>query len=288
MRYLITGASGFLGTKLTELLISAIGNHVTVLKHNTGAFEKSVRVVSGNVIDYDSLVKAFQNIDIIIHCAAVINGSSKESYLKVNYQGTSNLLLAAREAKVKKFVYISSWSASALGGNYALSKFLAENEVKKYPNYLIVRPADIYSLKKSHLHNYIRTIKKLPFIPVFGKGNYKVSPVFIDDIVKIIIKIIDTQKNKTFTVTGPDVFTFVEFNKLIMKKLKLSKPIIHIPYYPAYIIVRLLDILRIPFFMNTEQFVRLTSEKNLPERSEKSFTRGFFPFESALKRFVGL
>lgn len=284
MRYLITGASGLLGTKLTEFLISVIGNHVTVLKHNTGAFEKSVRVVSGNVIDYDSLVKASQNIDIIIHCAAVINGSSKESYLKINYQGTLNLLRAAREAKIKKFVYISSWSASTLGGNYALSKLLAENEVKKYPNYLIVRPADIYSLKRSHLHNYIRTIKKLAFIPVFGKGNYKVSPVFIDDLVKTIIKIIDTRKNKIFTITGPDVFTFVEFNKLIMKKLKFTKPIIHIPYYPAYIIVRLLDILRIPFFMNTEQFMRLTSEKNLPERSEKSFTRGFFPFENALKR----
>ncbi len=286
MRYLITGASGLLGGRLMEYLLLGKKNHITVLKHNADIpNNKLVKTVPGNILDTDSLIAASKNIDIIVHCAALINGNSQTDYLKVNFLGTKNLLRAARLNKVTKFVYISSWSASKTSGNYGLSKYLAENEVKRFSNYIIVRPVDIYSLSKSHLLNYIQVVKKLPFIPIFGKGLYMVSPLFVDDLVTAIVYIIKNYTNKTFTITGPEIFTFVEFNKLLLSKLKIKRPFLYVPYYPASIIVRLFDSLGIPFFMNCEQFVRLTSEKRLPGSLEKTLTRGFLRFESVLDKF---
>lgn len=283
MRFLITGASGLLGGRLTECLLLGKKNHITVLKHIAAIpRNKSVRIVSGNLLDLDSLTSASQNIDIIVHCAALINGNSRSDYLQVNLAGTKNLLRAAKINKVKKFVYISSWSASKTSGHYGLSKFMAEQEVREFSSHIIVRPADIYSLTKSHLINYIRVLKKLPAVPIFGKGLYVVSPLFVDDLVTAIIYIIKNYSNKTLTITGPEIFTFVEFNKLLLNRLKLQRPFLYIPYYPAYIIVRLFESLGIPFFMNSEQFIRLTSEKRLPGSLESFPATGFLSFESAL------
>lgn len=106
----VTGASGHIGVNLLPLLIKR-GYQVRVLVHkNSAAFEGlDVTPVYGDLLDKASLVECIDGAEICIHLAGVITLEKKsEEVLRVNIEGTRNLLEASRELGVKKFIFFSS------------------------------------------------------------------------------------------------------------------------------------------------------------------------------------
>ncbi len=263
MRYLITGSTGLLGNEFVKKL-NEKNNQIKCLIHTQKSQfsnNKNILKVHGDLLDYSTLISASKSVDIIIHCAAVINVKKNTDYYLINTQGTSNLIKVAETSKVKQFIYISSWAVDPKGGDYSNSKLQAETEIRKYPNYLIIRPSDIYSKTKSHLINFIKSLSSYPIIPIIGDGNYKVSPIFVDDLVNSVLFLMKNKGNTTNTILGPKVYTFNEFTQLILKTLNLKKPIIHIDKLISYPIIFLADKFGIPLPLNIEKFRRLTSEK---------------------------
>lgn len=288
MNYLITGANGLVGYSIVDYLRSKNANITCLIHKNSndlGKF-KNLIIKQGNLLDNKSLLNACKNVDIIIHCAATINAKRHSEYFGINHQGTSNLLNAAYKNRVKLFIYLSSWAASKAGGAYSYSKLLAEKEVQKYPNYLIVRPADIYSETKSHLINFIRTINSYPIVPIIGDGTYQVSPLFVKDLVKAIF-ISQTERNQLFTVVGPRVYTFKDITKLILRKLNKKKLIIYLPKSIMFSLVYSFDTLHINFPFNSEKLKRLTTVKKI-ENVFDFGKAGLIPlkFEDALDKFL--
>lgn len=272
MRYLITGSSGLLGQEIIKYL-SKTSSQIRCLVHqnNLQFNNKKIELVHGNITNKKSIELICKNVDIIIHCAAVINAKDNHEYINVNYEGTRILVDLAQEYNVKKFVYVSSWAINPLGGYYSLSKLLSEQAVKKFPDYLIIRPSDIFSKNESHLLNYIRTVNKLPFIPVIGNGEYLVSPLFVTDLVKAIFSLRIIKKS-IVTVTGPHIYTFNQFNKIIFNHFNSKKAVIHIPEF------------FFAFLVNQERLRRLTAKKNVLNRY--NFTKSSIPltFSGALRR----
>lgn len=288
MHFFITGATGLLGSTLVSDLVKK-GHQLTCLIYRQNFHSlKSVKKVKGDLLNYQSLLKATQSADIIIHAAASINEKKSSSYYQINYQGTLNLLKAAKKNKIKQFVYISSWAVNLQAGAYAHSKYLAEKEVKKFPHYLIIRPADIYNFKKSHLLNLIKLIKKLPAMFIISDGKYQVSPIYVNDLAKIIMLLIEQKViNKTYTITGPQIYTFKQIVDVILKQSEVKKRIIFIPKNLIYPFVFLADKLNIPFPLNIEQYQRLTTDKVISNRFDFEKIK-FEPlsFEKALNSFI--
>lgn len=266
MQYFLTGASGLLGKSILNNLLKN-NNQITCLIHKNPSNllnSKQVTYQKGDLLNFSSLLKATTGADIIIHCASAINEKNLQNYYSINVSGTINLLKAAHINKIKQFIYISSWANNPRGGDYANSKYLAEQQVKRYPKYLIIRPADIYSLKGSHLHNFIKIIEKLPVIPLFGKGEYQISPVFVEDVTKAVIYLIKNgPNNRIITIIGPKIYSYNKFVHLLRTALNNRKPIIAIPKSIAYPIVWFTDKLRLPLPMNLEQYRRLTTPKSV-------------------------
>lgn len=219
-------------------------------------------MIQGDLRNYKSLVLACKDADIIIHCAAAINEKRACDYYLVNHQGTKNLLKAALFSKVKQFIFFSSWAVNPRAGDYANSKLLAEKEVKKYPNYLIIRPADLYSQTQSHLVNLINIIKSYPIVPIIGDGNYKVSPLYLEDLYNAVSFLTKRRiSGKTISILGPKTYTFNELVKLITQRMKKNKPIIKLPKTLIFPLIYLTDKLDINFPFNIEKYRRLTSAK---------------------------
>jgi len=120
-KILVTGAGGFIGSHLTERLVE-IGADVTAFirynsRNNWGWLEDSpylndIRVIAGDIRDYDSVKAAMKGADVIFHLAALIgipySYESPIAYIKTNAEGTYNVLQAARELAVKKVVHTST------------------------------------------------------------------------------------------------------------------------------------------------------------------------------------
>lgn len=152
---LITGGTGFLGAYIIKELVQQ-GYNVRALKRSadlpsfipSSIFEK-VEWVEGDILDIVSLEDAMQGVDAVIHAAAVVSfdPGKKGQLFKVNIEGTANVVNAAIEANVRRFVYISSvaalgrtaeatkvteekkWTKSRSNTHYAISKYFAEMEV---------------------------------------------------------------------------------------------------------------------------------------------------------------
>lgn len=167
---LITGANGFIGSHIAKLLVSQ-GKRVRGLARKTGDLSNlkeilpQLELVEGDILDKASLEKAFKDVEVCIHTAALVkNGNhSSADYFSTNLQGTMNVCEAAMNAGVKRFVYTSTCetlrapsprpspqrgeggrrpgegeiitesvknSYSDMVGDYGRSKFLAEEHVK--------------------------------------------------------------------------------------------------------------------------------------------------------------
>jgi nucleoside-diphosphate-sugar epimerase len=121
MRYLVTGGAGFIGSHIVERLVQS-GADVTVLddlstgrRENLRNVRDRIRFVRGNVARLDACRRAMQGVDYVFHHAAVTSVPRSTHTPLVahhtNVTGTLNVLLAAREARVRRVVYAGSTAA---------------------------------------------------------------------------------------------------------------------------------------------------------------------------------
>jgi nucleoside-diphosphate-sugar epimerase len=151
--YLVTGGAGFIGSTIAERLL-AEGHQVRILDDlSTGSRERipaGAQLVEADIRNLDAIRPAFEGIDGVFHCAALarVPLSIEQPALThaVNIDGTLNVLLAARDAKVKRLVYSASSSAYGVAPSmpqtvdmpvdplspYALQKYVGELYCKQF------------------------------------------------------------------------------------------------------------------------------------------------------------
>jgi nucleoside-diphosphate-sugar epimerase len=188
-RYLVTGGAGFIGSHLVETLLK-LGEQVTVLDNFSTGKEENLSFVSelssssgdftllkGDIRDLSSCHEASKGVDFVLHQAAL--GSVPRSIddpittNEVNIQGTLNMLVAARDARVKRFVYASS---SSVYGDVP-SAGINETEVRPKIESQIPNPQSPYAVSKLTGEYYCRVFYKvyqletiaLRYFNVFGQ-----------------------------------------------------------------------------------------------------------------------
>ena len=290
MRILITGASGSIGKKLTRLL-SASGHELILLyRQKDDALAKFGRLVYGDLADKISLAAAASAAEAVIHIAGLTHTNNIKLYYQVNFEGTKNLLQASKQAGVKRFIFISSRTASPTGGGYAQSKFLAEEEVKKSGlDWLILRLSEVYGASDNEaIGRLIRLIKSSYLIPVVGRGQYKVSPIFIDDAVAGIAAALNhaESQGKIYNLAGPEEFTFNELISRILQEMKLKRLKIYIPVALIKIILAVFSGLKINFFVK-DQLPRLLNANSADiSQAVKDFNFQPRDFSNGLKKML--
>jgi nucleoside-diphosphate-sugar epimerase len=213
---LITGASGFIGSHLTEELAKAEKKIRVIVKDNSlgninefsEETRKKIEIVSGDLLDKESLVKALKGIDKVFHLAAIGRPMNieKHVYFDVNLKGTKNLLEACKEMHVKKIIHISTMSVFGFSRNrkpldenspkitvsdYGESKKLGEEFAIKFCksnmiNLVIVRPPMVFGPRDFQFLKLFRLINT-GFFPLLKKGKAKIEFCYVKNFVKAII-----------------------------------------------------------------------------------------------------
>ena len=111
MKIAVTGANGHVGVNLCEALLEQ-GHKVKALTHNHNQGLKfiPVTIIKGDLLDKASLIPLLTDVDVVFHLAAKISitGDPDGMVARINTEGTKNMLAAAVECKVKRFIHFSS------------------------------------------------------------------------------------------------------------------------------------------------------------------------------------
>lgn len=119
----ITGASGYLGTALTNKISTIFHTKALVRNKKEACFNKEVEVIEGNLLDIDSFKKNLKNCTVLIHAAALVKMwvKDKNLFYKTNVEAMEKLFQIAYELGIKKIIYISSFIAIGPSDNFGIS-----------------------------------------------------------------------------------------------------------------------------------------------------------------------
>jgi NADH dehydrogenase len=179
------------------------------------------------------MLTAFSGVDMIYHLVGIIAETRELTFEKTVAQGTANLIKAARECGVRKIIYLSALGTSDMAEMaYFRSKWLAEEAVRNSGlNYVILRPSLIFGPGDKSVNLFARLIKLFPVFPVIGDGRYVVQPIYINDLIKIMLDCIDNQKasGQTIEIGGPRAMSLRELIAIIRKTLHRRGLNLYIP-----------------------------------------------------------
>ena len=202
MAILITGGKGFVGSILVDFF-KKTGRKIVLMEADITNKKE--------VLDF----KSEESIEAIVHLAGVISGKNKEVFRRVNIEGTRNIMELGQKLQVKKIIFISSLRVLSLSGNpYIDSKREAEKIVagSGLP-YIILRPSLIYGPgDNKNLAFLLRLIKILPVVPIF---NFRMRPIFVEDVVLAIAKCLDLPANQTINLAGGETISYHDLIELL-------------------------------------------------------------------------
>lgn len=232
-KYLITGASGYLGRNLAEFLVSK-KKIVTLFDQKKNNYLKIPKTITGNLNNKKKLIKITKNTNTIFHFAAIadLQEANKNPFRTIenNVDGTLKLLQACVLNKVKKFVFASSvYAISEQGGIYSTSKLAAEMIVericKKYKiKFIILRFGTVYgnqANKFNTVNNYVAQALLRKKIFRESKGNEVRNYIHVKDAVKLVYKITKSTKynNGYYNILGNKKYLVKELFNIIKKNL---------------------------------------------------------------------
>jgi uncharacterized protein YbjT (DUF2867 family) len=238
MRVFITGATGFVGPAVANAIVDA-GHELRVLERKPGSWmEAGIRcqaAVQGDVTDPNSLRMAVQDVDVIVHLVAIRQGRP-EDFERVMVGGTRNLLAAAREAGIGRFVLMSALGTSEETKDlvpYYNAKWTMEQDTKASGlEHTIFRPSFIFGREGGILPTFKKLAKLAPVTGIIGSGEQRIQPIWIDDVGTYFAAAIEKPEaaNRTFEVGGPDVVSWNEFWERLRSVLGIRRrPTLHLP-----------------------------------------------------------
>ncbi len=237
MKILITGASSTLGKNLTSELLKTEQFSIRLLEHRSPVRKENCEIFQGGLQNIDSLGKACSEIDTVVHLAALTHSSSRKAYFEINEEGTKKLITACKKNNIRRFIFVSSATASEEGGDYGVSKLRCEELVRKSGlDWVILRPSEVYGVKMEEgMGKLVAWVKKFPIIPVIGDGSYFLNPVNVDDVVQAMVEILsnDSIKKETLNLCGPEKMTM---NELIDRLARIQKVQIRKIFLPIWFV----------------------------------------------------
>lgn len=260
---LVSGARGFVGAALLEQLSAASTSKIIALYNlsEPTATQKAFKNVEWqcvDILDICTLQEAMQGVEKVYHCAAKVSfeRGDKKSLFQTNVQGTANMVNAALDAGVKKFLHVSSiatlgraddvkilneqsfWEEHANNTVYAQSKYYAEMEVWRAMaeglNAVIINPSIILGAgdwSKGSAKLIQVAYKEFPFYTQGVNGW-----VALDDVVKAMILLMDSPISQERYIINSGNYSYQEIFTMMADALNKKAPSIHTPKWLANLI----------------------------------------------------
>lgn len=310
MNILITGGSGFVGSNLINALTDS--NVILNIDKNESKWHKSLSKIL-NINDEENLNKIQFQADLLIHLAAEHRDDVKPKslYQEVNVEGTKNIIKFAESKNINSIIFFSSVAVYGFAdkgtdesgiinpfNDYGSTKWLAEVELNKWykkdpkkRRLIVIRPTVIFGPRnRGNFYNLIDQVASSRFLMV-GRGENFKSLAYIDNVIDFVSKTLELDEgNYCFNFIDKPESNMNMIMSVIYKALGKKKPKIYVPFFIAYTLAKLLDILS---FMSRKQFSissirikKFCSDTSFETSVSKIGFKSKYSIEDAIKKTI--
>ena len=235
--HVVTGAFGFSGKYIAKYLLEA-GHDVRTITnspHRANPFEGKIKAYPFNFDNAKKLVESLDGASVLYNTYWV-----RFNYGDFTYAGavdnTRRLFDAAKKAGIKRIVHISITNPSEdspfeyFRGKAQLERALIGSGL----SYAILRPAVLFGEEGILINNIAWFLRRFPVYGVFGDGNYRLQPIYVDDLAKLAVEEGQKMEDCIIDAIGPETFTYRGLVEEIGRAIGKRRPIIAIPAIAGY------------------------------------------------------
>jgi NADH dehydrogenase len=240
----ITGAFSYTGKYITRRLL-AMGKHVRTLTghpNNPNPFGDAVEVFPFDFDQPQQLVKHLHGATTLYNTYWIRFAHGSMTFDKAVEQ-TKILIHAAEEAGVQRIVHVSITNPSETSRlPYFRGKAILEQTILHSTlSHAVIRPTVIFGDEDILINNIAWLLRRFPVFPIFGSGQYRLQPIYVEDMADIVVNAGQHNDNQIIEAVGPDIFTFEELVRLIAKKLHRRVIITHVRPEIAFSLAKLIE-----------------------------------------------
>lgn len=237
----VTGAFGYTGRYLARRLL-AEGRAVRTLTNRRPGGEDGASI-EARPLSFDEpklLVEALRGAATLYNTYWVRFAHGDVSYERA-VANTRTLFRAAKDAGVERIVHVSITNASESSSlPYFRWKGVLEAELRELGvGYAIVRPTVVFGVEDILVNNVAWLLRRSPVFVAPGGGQYRLQPVFVDDLAALLAKAGSSDRDEVFDAVGPEQYRFTELVQVLRDAVGSRAPVVAVPAGVALALARI-------------------------------------------------
>ena len=283
----VIGGTGFVGRYAVQALARA-GYQVRVVARSPQKYAElktfgdvgQISLIKGNVNDMASVAPALKGAFAVVNLVGILYENRKQRFSAIHSVAAEKLAIAAKEAGVEKFVHISALGIEhEFGSSYARSKLLGERAIlAAFPTATILRPSVIFGAEDGFFNKFAQMAIFSPFIPLIGGGKTLFQPVYVGDVAKAILTVIEHPETigEIYELGGRKTYSFKELIEYVLAVIGRKRLLVDLPFYLASILANVLE--HLPSQPLTRDQVKLLKFDSVVDKQAKTLlTLGIAP-----------
>jgi NADH dehydrogenase len=242
----VTGAFGYTGSYIARNLLSA-GEKVKTLTNRivrSNPFGDKITIAPFDFTRPDELVRNLEGAETLYNTYWI-----RFPYKDLTYDqavaNTGTLIRAAGQAGIRRIVHISVTNPSLdsdlpyFRGKALMEKLIVESGL----SYTIIRPALIFGAEDILINNIAWCLRHFPVFAVPGKGDYKLQPIYAEDLAGITVNAGHRNENIVIDAIGPETYTFSELVQLIADTVRSKAFILNVSPWLVLVLTKIVSYL---------------------------------------------
>jgi uncharacterized protein YbjT (DUF2867 family) len=236
----VFGGTGFLGRRIVrhlrahDLAVRVAVRHPARTRKIFGTEDVGIEPVGVDVHDGRSVAAACAGAHGVVNAVSLYVEHGRDTFRAVHVQAAERVAAEARRAGAVRLVHISGIGADTTSRSpYIRSRGEGEVAVRNaFPGTVIVRPAVMFGPDDRFLTTILDLLRRLPAYPMFGRGQTRLQPVFVDDVAEAVAQCLQSAeaKSDTYECGGPHIYTYGELLAAVAAAAAIRPVLVPMPF----------------------------------------------------------
>ncbi len=234
------GGTGFLGRRVVARLKQE-GAAVRVAARNPGgagpgpaATPGEVVPVAADVRDEAAVAAAVAGAEAVVNAVGLYVERGGDTFRAVHVEGAGRVARQAARAGVSRLVHISGIGADpGSRSRYVRARAAGEAAVRvAFAEATVLRPSVLFGPGDAFFNTFAKMARAMPVLPLFGAGETRLQPVFVDDVAEAVVRALSGRdaKGRTYELGGPSTYSYRDLLLLVLDRMGRRRPFLPLPF----------------------------------------------------------